>query len=48
MSKGSEEIESLIDEMLHDELPENTKTIRKSMNDKQMEKASTKWQIDQL
>ena len=48
MSKGSEEIESLIDEMPHDEPPENTKTIRKSKRDKQVEKAVTKWQIDQL
>ena len=43
MSKESEGIESLIDEMLHYELPENTKTIRKTMSDKQVEKASTKW-----
>ena len=48
MSKGSEEIESLIDEMLHDEPPENTKTIKKSKSDKQVEKAETKRQIDQL
>ena len=48
MSKGSEEIESLIDEMPHDEPPENSKTIRKSKRDKQMKKAVTKRQIDQL
>ena len=48
MSKGSGEIKSLIDEMLHDEPPENTKTIRKSKSDKQVEKAATKQQIDQL
>ena len=34
--------------MLHDEPPENTKTIRKSKSDKQVEKAATKRQIDQL
>ena len=34
MSKGSEAIESLIDEMLDDEPPENTKTIRKNKTDK--------------
>ena len=48
MSKGSGEIKSLIDEMLHDEPPENTKTIRKSKSDKQVEKAATKQQIDQM
>ena len=48
MSKGSEEIESLIDEMLDDEPPENTKTIRKSKSDEQVEKVATKRQIDQL
>ena len=41
MSKGSEEIESLIDEILDDRPPENTTTIR-------VEKAATKRQIDQL
>ena len=48
MSKGSEEIESLIDEILDDRPLENTTTIRKSKSDKQVEKAATKWQIDQL
>ena len=48
MSKGSEEIESLIDEMPDDEPPENTKTIRKSKSDKQVEKPATKQHIDQL
>ena len=43
MSKGSEEIESLIDGP-----PENTTTIRKSKSDKQVEKAATKRQVDQL
>ena len=41
-------MESLIDEMPHDEPPENMKTIRKNKRDKQMEKAVTKRQIDQL
>ena len=48
MSKGSEEIESLIDEILDDRPPENKTTIRKSKSDKQVEKAATKRQIDQL
>ena len=30
MSKGSEEIKSLIDEMPHDEPPENTKTNKRA------------------
>ena len=34
--------------MLDDEPLENTKTIRKSKSDKQVEKAATKRQIDQL
>ena len=34
--------------MLDDEPPENTKTIRKSKSDKQVEKAATKRQIGQL
>ena len=45
MSKGSEEIESLI---LDDRPLENTTTIRKSKSDKQVEKSATKRQIDQL
>ena len=48
MLKGSEEIERLIDEMLDDEPPENTKTIRKSKSDKKVEQPATKRQIDQL
>ena len=31
-----------------DEPPDNTKTVRKSKSDKQVEKTATKWQIDQL
>ena len=48
MSKGSEEIKSLINEMLDNRPLENTTTIRKNKSDKQVEKAATKWQADQL